>query len=149
MRKLFIAIFLLITTTAYAQTIGREDIESAFLYHFLNYTEWDDNLPNYYVCIPDDAVLRDAAVVSLKGKVVNNRHVMVVANSQSCHVLVSDDVPEDGNTLTVGPLAKGAMLEFRMVNNKIKFAANIKKIKESHLKVSSQLLKLAILENGS
>ena len=41
------------------------------------------------------------------------------------------------------------MIEFRTVNNKLKFAANPDLIKKSKLKVSSQLLKLAILEEKS
>src|SRR4051812_16877068 len=126
MKKIFIILFLVFSTTAYAETLAPEDVESAFLFHFINYTQWDDHRPDYYVCIPDDAVLREAAVVSLKGKVVNNRRVVVVASAQSCHILVSDRVPPTESTLTVGPLDKGAMLEFRLVHNKIKFAANLK-----------------------
>jgi hypothetical protein len=148
MKKFLTALLLTLSVTAYAQTISREDVESAFLFHFINYTEWSDDLPDYYVCIPDDAALRRSAVISLKGKYVNNRRVVVADKTSACHVLVSDNVPATDSTLTVGPIAKGALLEFRVVNNKVKFAANVKKIKESKLKISSQLLKLAILENG-
>jgi hypothetical protein len=147
-KLLIITLAVLVSITVSAQPMTREDIESAFLFHFINYTEWNDDLQDYYVCIPQDNALREAAAVSLKGKVINNRKVVVVDRSDSCHILVSQDVPRNDHTLTVGPLSKGALLEFRFVNNKVKFAANLKRIKESKLKISSQLLKLAILENG-
>jgi hypothetical protein len=149
MKKLLIILLVLAANVSYAQSVGREDVESAFLFHFINYTEWNDSLPDYYVCIPQDAALREAAVVSLKGKIVNNRKIVVVDHSDHCHVLISDEIPASDSILTIGPLAKGALLEFRVVNNKVKFAANVRKIKESKIKISSQLLKLAILDQGS
>src|ERR1041385_2004608 len=100
MKKIFIILFLIFSSTACAETLTREDVESAFLFHFVNYTEWNDNLPNYYICIPDDTDLRPAAAISLRGKVVNNRKVAVVSRSSSCHILVSQDVsPADDTTL--------------------------------------------------
>jgi len=50
--------------------------------------------------------------------------------------------------LTIGSLARGALLEFRIVDNRLKFAIDPVRIKKSKLKISSQLLKLAILERN-
>ena len=48
--------------------------------------------------------------------------------------------------LTIGPLSKGGMVDFRVGDHKLKFAVNMYNIKRSQLKSSSQLLKMAILE---
>ncbi len=44
-----------------------------------------------------------------------------------------------------GLAAQGAAINFIIVDNKLKFEANTKSINKADLKVSSQLLKLAIL----
>jgi hypothetical protein len=150
MNKIFAILlsFMFVCVSARAQNLAAEDVEAAFLYHFINYTDWNDDQTEYYICIPDDVPLRRAAQNSLRDKVVNNRKVVVSERWEGCHILVANSIPANDTILTVGPLAQGALLEFRVVNNKVKFAANLKKIKESKLKISSQLLKLAILEPG-
>ncbi len=153
MKKSFsivLSLFLVFSLPAYAQAPGREDVESAFLFHFISYTEWEDTEPEYYVCIPDNASLRKTAQKTISGKTVNSRKISVVDRREGCHILVSEDVPDgQSTTLTIGPLAKGALLEFRQVGNKVKFAANVDKIKESKVRISSQVLKLAILDKKS
>ena len=152
MKKIFLILsFVIFCTCSYGQNLVSQDaLEAAFIFHFINFTEWTDDQPEYNICIPDDDELRSAVEQSLKGKVVNNRKINVVNRYEKCHILVSNIVPPPSqNTLTIGPLAKGALLEFRVISNKLKFAANPETIKKSKLKISSQLLKLAILENGA
>ena len=149
MRKILIILsLLLITGKIYGETIVRsDDIKAAFIFHFITFTQWDDDKANYYVCIPNDEGLKNVVQESLEDKVINNRSIVVMDKVfDGCHVIVADYAPASDTTLTIGRLERGAMLEFRVVNNKLKFAANPQKIKKSKLKVSSQLLKLAILE---
>ena len=127
-------------------TVSENVLKAAFIYHFLNFIEWNDHLPNFNICIPQDRELRSAMEDSLKGKMVNQRNIVVFATSPVCHVVISDQVVPSENTLTIGPLKQGALLEFRLIDHKLKFAANVRKIKQSKIKISSQLLKLAILE---
>jgi len=151
MRKILI-IFLLMTfcTRVFGDTEASEDaIKAAFIYHFISFTEWDDNDQNYYVCIPDDATLRETAREIFKGKSIKDHGIVVSNQSVGCHVLVSDNVPSTNSTMTIGPLSRGALFEFRLIDNKMKFAADFDKVKRFKFKISSQLLKLAILENGS
>ena len=54
----------------------------------------------------------------------------------------------DTRALTIGSLEKGALIEFRLVDNKMRFAVDLERMRKVKLKVSSQLLKLAILENA-
>lgn len=145
---LFLVLSSAVVTAEVPSNISEDKLKAAFIYHFISFTDWNDNLPNYYVCIPDDESLRRVTGELLQGKIINNRPIMVVNNSQFCHVLVSNEVSASPDTLTIGNLDKGAILEFRLINNKLKFAANMDNIKKTHLKISSQLLKLAILENS-
>ena len=149
MRKIFI-IFLLMTfyTRAFADTDVSEDaIKAAFIFHFISFTEWSDTQQDYYVCIPDDEVLRETSREIFKDKLINNHKIVVSEKSEGCHVLVSDNVPSTNTTMTIGPLVNGALFEFRLIDNKMKFAVNLGKAKRFKFKISSQLLKLAILED--
>ncbi|MGE0267078.1 MAG: YfiR family protein [Candidatus Omnitrophota bacterium] len=150
MKKTLVILFLVILSVARAEALVSENsLKAAFIFHFIGYIEWKDAETKYYVCIPDDDSLRASAAEAFKEKSVNNRPIVVTDKNDSCHILVSDNVPPPDGVLTIGPLNKGAMLEFRLINNKLKFAASLENIKKSSLKISSQLLKLAILEKGS
>jgi hypothetical protein len=151
MRKsLFIFFAVLMSSQAFGQSpVSEDSVKAAYIFHFINFTQWQDTLDNYYVCVPEDEDLRQQLQVSLKGKMINNRKVIVTNQSATCHVLVSEQRPTfSSDTLTIGPLSQGALLEFRLIHNKLKFAANLQRIKRSNLRISSQLLKLAMLENS-
>ncbi len=152
MKKNTLIVLLLFTltvgTTTHGQTaVSEEAVKAAFLFHFINFTEWKDGQDKYYVCIPEDERLRSAAERSLSRKMINGRRIEVTDRRRDCHVLVSDYMPATpDSTLTVGQLSRGALLEFRMIDNKLKFAVNPDKVQKSNVKISSQLLKMAILE---
>jgi hypothetical protein len=150
-KKILILIFLMLYVPAYSEAVVSEEaVKAAFIFHFINYTEWNDNEPDYYVCIPEDTALRLTAEEMFEGKKVNNRNVQVVSRYKGCHILVSDSPAKSNDSmLTIGSLDKGAQFEFRIVANKLKFAANLDQIKKSKIKISSQLLKLAIVDEPS
>jgi hypothetical protein len=134
---------------AFGGTIASENaLKAAFIFHFISFTEWSDDQSDYNVCIPEDADLRETAQEAFKDKLINNRKIVVSSRFTGCHVLVSTYVPSTDTTLTIGQLDKGALFEFRLVDNKMKFAVDLSRIKNSKLKISSQLLKLAILDEG-
>ena len=148
--KILIILFLSVCTSVYAETAASEgSVKAAFIFHFLSFVEWSDNRPEYDVCIPEDESLRLSIEESLKNKILNNRKIVIANRSESCHILVSDNVPQTDTTLTIGSLKKGALFEFRTIGNKLKFAVNLENIKKFKLKISSQLLKLAILDSNS
>jgi len=149
----FLIVFLVIMLGcfhAYADApVSENTLKAAFIYHFISFTQWHDDEPSYYVCIPDDEDLRETARDAFKGKTINNRRVIVVSRTPSCHILVSDGKPTSAKALTIGQLNKGALFEFRKINQKIKFAVNLDKVQKAQFKVSSQLLKLAIIDKDS
>jgi hypothetical protein len=63
-RIIFIFIFLMFMPRTYGEApVAADFVKAAFIFHFLNFTQWDDNQGIYVVCIPDDPSLRDAARV--------------------------------------------------------------------------------------
>jgi hypothetical protein len=126
------------------EIVSEEALKTAFIFNFLKFVEWNDARPTYDICIPEDDELRRTAAGLLEGKTLNDRQVTVVDRADRCHVLVSNDPPVSDTTLTIGPLNQGAMFEFTVVDHKLKFALNIDNVKRSKLKISSQLLKLAV-----
>jgi hypothetical protein len=146
LRKISLLALLFVCSLSYAETASEDDVKAAFIYHFINFTQWDDHQSAYYVCIPQDKTLRDSAQNLFRDKTINHRKIVVTDQQDSCHVLVSNDLPYTSSALTIGPLSKGALIEFRETNNKLKFAVNMDKVKNSKLKISSQLLKLAIVD---
>lgn len=150
MKKILIVLFLVTASVVRAQAlVSEESLKAAFIFHFLGYIEWKDKRAQYYVCIPDDEALLASVAAAMKEKTVNDRGIVVTDKREGCHILVSDNVPAPDSVFTIGPLNKGALLEFRVVENKLKFAVSMANIKKSSLKISSQLLKLAIVEKNS
>lgn len=145
--KAFLFFILIFLQPAYAEKpVSEEYVKAAYLFHFLNFTQWDDALNNYYVCIPQDPELKDAAEEMLDGKTVGGRKIVVLENYRSCHIQVSDNPSSSMTVLTIGPLHKGSLMEFKVVNNKLKFMVNVERVQKSKVKISSQVLKLAIVQ---
>ncbi|MBP9855019.1 MAG: YfiR family protein [Candidatus Omnitrophica bacterium] len=145
--KIIFICFFIGCPKVYSQGSATEnDIKTAFIFHFLNYTEWNDDSSELNVCIEDDTDLRSTAKVHLDERVIKGRTIKVVRKAASCHILISEVSPDTDHMLTIGNLSDGAVFEFRKLNDKLRFAVNLAKVKESKLKISSQLLKLAIVE---
>src|ERR1700722_4767446 len=122
MKKLLIILMLLGCPFVYGnEIVSQESLEAAFIFNFLKFVDWQDSRPTYEICIPDDENLRKVAAGLLQGKTLNDRQVEVVNRTGNCHVLVSNSPPGSDATLTIGSLDQGAMFEFIVVDNKLKF----------------------------
>ncbi|MDE2223469.1 MAG: YfiR family protein [Candidatus Omnitrophica bacterium] len=143
-------ILIFILSRAWGQgMISVDEVKAAFIFHFIDFTQWQDKEPVCYVCVPQDERLRRVSRQSLEGKVIDGRKILVVDRWDHCHVLVADQIPSmTDSVLTIGPINNGSLLEFKLIDHRLRFAVNIGKLKKTKLKISSQLLKLAILENG-
>ncbi len=147
MRKILLILLIVFYSSSFSYALtSANSVKAAFIFHFINFTEWSDQKSEYDVCIPEDEELRADVDRALKGKVVNNRRIAVVDRYDDCHILVSRYAPSSDETLTIGSLDNGALMEFRTIDHKLKFAVNPLRIQRSKLKISSQLLKLAILD---
>ncbi|MGO9111783.1 MAG: YfiR family protein [Thermoguttaceae bacterium] len=158
---------------ASAQQTGEIDreytIKGAFLYNFGRYVQWpgtafaDDHAPFVIGVLGTDpfgAVLDEIAnSVKVDGRTVVAKRFATLAEYSPCHILfiaaaadakVKTEVLaklQNKGVLLVGEEAglvqQGAVVNFYIENNKVRFEINVETAKQQQLKVSSKLLSLA------
>jgi hypothetical protein len=143
-------------------------VKAAFLYNFMKFVEWpkteigkSEKIIRLYVFGTDPF---GGALNSLNGKTVGERTIQVAvgedlsaaASSNVLFISQVRTVPTDeilgkiktAPVLTVadseGFCNAGGMINLVIINNKVRFEINQKAVMQSGLKMSSQLLKLAI-----
>jgi hypothetical protein len=143
-------------------------VKAALLYKFFPFVDW----PPQKIGAPDSPLIigvlgKDPFAGALEAAVIGEkfeqhtllvRHVSKPAEARSCHVLFvsqSEDnrlpaiVKElsDSPVLTVGEsekfIARGGMINFIIVENKVHFEINPRAADEAGLRISSKLLKIA------
>ncbi|MDE2060093.1 MAG: YfiR family protein [candidate division NC10 bacterium] len=145
-------------------------VKAAFLYQFIKFVEWPPQaLRNSTIII---GVLGESpvsdALTAIEGQEVKGRTVVVkrfkgLADLEFAHVLflspeAAGRLKEIWNrlagsgTLVVsdveGFARSGGTINFIRVENKIRFEINLEAAERAHLKISSQLLKLARIVQG-
>jgi hypothetical protein len=153
----------------FAQTTEKEaNLKAAFIYNFTEYIDWQtsNNSGDFVIGVignsPLSASLKEIAA---RNRVKNKRIIVKTFDQPSeiefCNILF---IPKNSNfslkeilkntspgMLTIseeeGYGEMGTGFNFLIRNNKLKFEANLKALARSDLKVSSQLLKLAIIVN--
>jgi hypothetical protein len=160
---------LLPCSTPYAadKEIPEYEIKAAFIYNFAKFIEWpnlsssDTNNP-LVLCFMDGETVRDA-FKTVKEATVKGRKVMIqeyqgLNDMSACHILFvpsswKEEQPKILETvrnkpiLTIGETQEfceqGGIINFRLIENKVRFEINIDAAKQAGLMISSQLLKLA------
>ena len=155
--------------TAAAQTGEREsNLKAVFMYNFTKYIDWDVTTDeNDFVIgvIGSSSITRPLMEIAKTNTVKNKRIVIKVFNRpedmDACQILfIPQNTPfslqsildrAGKGILTVseqqGFAAQGTAFNFIIINDKLKFEANLKAINSAGLKAGSQLLKLAIIVN--
>lgn len=170
-RKIILVfMFALIAMTSYAQTEAEESsLKAAFLFNFTHFIEWDDDIfPNeFLIGVVGNSLIDDPLEEIAKTRKVNNKKILIryyksaedvekcniLFISKSCRIPLSEflEKPELKKTLIVGEKEEfaqnGAGINFVIVDKKLKFEVNKKSLDEAGLKISAQLLKLAIIIN--
>lgn len=144
-------------------------VKAAFLYNFARFAEW----PADAFKGPADTVRlcvlgRDpfgSDLKSLKGKRIGNRkiqirHLIWADEAVDCHVLFLSQTTEgrlvrlfqllDGKpVLTVSdwpaPVRSGGVIGLEVIDRKVRFRINVDTARQSGVKLSSRLLKLAVI----
>ena len=147
---------------------GREyELKAYFIYTFTRYIEWEDLEKDsaFVIGIIGNSKLVSPLEKIASSKLVNNKKITVkqwdqFKNTEKCHILFVSKSErnnlaeivnkiEGKHILTVGDTRgfakQGICINFIIVSDKIRFEINRKTTENSGLKVSSQLLKLAIL----
>ena len=156
-----------------SRSIGEYEIKAAFLYNFAKFIEWPEEqfsehdgafIIGIYGKDPFGPIIER----TVKGKTINGRKVVikrfkVLRKTKFCHIIFISRSKEKylkkflaitkrWSCLTVGDTnlfaKKGCIVGFTLENKKVRFSINIKAAKETGIKISSNLLKIANIVNG-
>lgn len=156
----------LLAGTAMAQTETEASLKAVFIYNFTKYIEWDSSTQNtdfVIGIIGSSGVTSSLREIARTNTAKNRQMIVKVFNRpedisgcqvlfipQNCPYSLRSVLSKAGKgVLTVsekeGFASRGAALNFVVVNDKLKFEANLDAIYSAGLKAGSQLLKLAII----
>lgn len=145
-------------------------VKAVSLYKFLGYVEWPPatfaqiDLP-YVVGVINDDDLADELTRISTGHKLYNRAVIVKKMSFGAPLtnlnalfIGSGDPQRQAQTLknvqsqpilvvteTEGALAQGSMINFRVVDDRVRFEVSLDTVEKAHLKISSRMLSVALL----
>lgn len=157
-----------------AENSLKYDIQSAFIYKFIKFIEWDNpkhGFDNGNICV---SVLGKGAInksinkingKEVKGKKIDLWFIESIDELKECKILF---IPPESNfnssykldylsskgVLTIGNQKNfseiGGIINLVTIKNKINFEINLEQARKSNIKISSKLLQLArIVKNGN
>lgn len=149
--------------------VSPERVKAAYLYKFLNYIDWPAGSfaqaeSPYRIGIVNADGIADELLKSSAGRRVNNRPIVVDKlhagdSMEGIHVLFIGEEERARRpqllkqlqskpvflvTETEGALAQGSMLNFRLVDERVRFEIALEPVEKSGLKINSRLLAVAI-----
>lgn len=169
MKKLLLTIGF--TSTLFASQIFGQtsrpmhEIHAMMLYNFTKYIQWPESSGAFVIGVIGDDNVYNTMNSWYNGKLKGNRKFKIVRFSSAAEVTQTDILyvsktssnrfeeikakTDSSKTLIItdkiGLGKKGSNINFKMVNNKLAFELNKASIETSSLKVSSQLMSMAIL----
>jgi hypothetical protein len=171
-KKRCISLLMLLLTAGicYGQTEAEEsNLKAAFIYNFTRFVEWETTEASAEFIIGvigksgvDEPLEEIAKTRTVNSKKIIIKHFEKIEDIDKCNVLfIPKNVKtplqefltktENKGVLVVsekqGYASKGASINFVIIDKKLKFEANTKALSSAGLKVSAQLLKLAIIVN--
>lgn len=156
-----------ITLTAAAESKENE-VKAAFIYNFAKFTEWpatavaDDNELN--LCMAGNGAF-GKVLFSLQGREVqgtklNIQKIEDISDLSDCQILyvsrseagrvdsLMDAIAGKQGVLSVSDIDgfthHGGIIELKVIDNKIRFAINLRAARQANIILSSKLLRLAI-----
>jgi len=150
-----------------AQDVAGVNLKAAYIYRFVPFAEWPaDVLPPsapLTICVVGDPAMRDALERTIKTAKSPRRQIVVAFGTPDkppapCHVLYVSGVSQsqasrlvtgvrDLPVLTMSDLEGfnrlGGITEFFFEAGQIRYSIRLDAVTQSHLQLSSQLLKLA------
>jgi len=164
---LLLCFFVLANTSGYSQERPTHELHAMMIYNFLKYVQWPGelNTGEFVIGVIGDDDVYNTLNTWYGNKDRGDKKLLVKkfnspAEVGSCQLLYIgtkaasnfDDIHQKTSgkpTLTVtgksGLGQKGSCINFRVVNNRLKFELNQSSVEQNNLKVSSQLTSMAIL----
>lgn len=158
---------LLVSGSAYAQERSVEEVYSMMVFNFTKYVQWPDHAGNgeFVIGVVGNADIYNTLNGWYGGKPrggktyvikkfnnaseITDCHVLFIDKSKSGEFEAANNKVKGKGTLVItdknGLGEKGSGINFKMVDNKLKFELNQKAIEASNLKVSGALSSMAIL----
>jgi len=154
---------------------GGDDVElrvkAAFLYNFARFVEWPvqaESQPKVEFCVLGHDPLTPILEETVRGKNVNGRvlgvrnvggadeaagcHVLFVARGEQKRLRCLLQALAEKPVLTVsdleGTVRDGGIIQFRLVDQNVRFEVNLDAAARAGLKLSSQLLRVALAVVG-
>jgi hypothetical protein len=168
-----LALFLAGASVRADSNLTENDVKAAYLCNFVKFVQWDPNSPQMHgdqiaICILGDDPFGEQlqhllAGQTIQGKPIKLLHIASAAEADSCSE-VFINVPDrqiastlaslsHPHVLTVGNdpdfVDQGGMVAFRRVGDRVRFDINLRAAEEAHLKISSDLLRLAKRVRGA
>lgn len=154
----------------HAQTAAPEEseVKAAFIYNFAKFVEWPlPSSPEIMVCMLGDGPV-DEALGNLDGKSIGDRKLKVrritSRNVRDCDLLFVGapekqrleqilDTAREAGILTIGDAPglaqQGVMLNFYLLDNKVRFEINLEAANRAGVKISSKLIQLGKMVSTS
>jgi hypothetical protein len=147
------------------------EVKAAMIYNFAQFIEWPENEPkapsSFVICVFGEDPIEPVLESTLKGELFQNRAVQVrraamPIDARACDIAFvthseKKRIPEfleavrGGRALTVGDtedfVALGGMIAFKKEGNRVRFQINPDAATRAGLKISSKLLRLAIVKS--
>src|SRR3989337_4559119 len=164
--NIFLAAALLISSSAFSQDRTIHEICSMMVYNFTKYVQWPDHATSgeFVIGVVGNTDIYNTLNGWYGGKPrgtktyiikkfnsaseVTDCHVLYIDNSKSSEFDNANDKVKGKGTLVItaknGLGEKGSGINFKTVDNKLKFELNQKAIEASNLKVSGALSSMAI-----
>jgi hypothetical protein len=164
----FITAILALLPQASAQEISEYQVKAAFLYNFTKFVDWPPQLGDnhgtpFAICVFGEDPFHGVLENMVEGKSVNGqalavRHIKSVEGAQGCRIAFVSSSEKDrlrpilnalrgSEVLTVGDTEgfaeMGGVINFTLVDNRVRFQINLDAAKVQRLKISSRLLRLA------
>jgi hypothetical protein len=164
---LLVIVAAFLTGTLSAQNAQQEaNLKAAFIYNFTKYIDWGSYNPDSLFIIGvagDSPIIQSLNSIAAADRINNKRVIVKTVNtgadiadcdlifiSSKCRMPLNNILSKiRPGVLTIseqpGFAEAGTAFNFVVVNNRLKFEANLKAISAAGLKAGSQLLKLAII----
>jgi YfiR/HmsC-like len=166
-KKVFLAVAILISGSAVAQERPMHEVYSMMMFNFVKYVQWPDQTASgdFVIGVIGNGEVYNTLNSWYGGKPRNGQTYVIksyksAAEMGECDVVfidktksgefeaVKNKVAGKGTLLITdkaGLGEKGSAINFRTVDNKLKFELNQKAVEASNLKVSSALTSMAIV----
>jgi YfiR/HmsC-like len=153
-----------------AQATRESDVEAAYLFNFAKFMHASAHAPDSFsICVVGKSPLSGTLGTITANEQIDGRSLKVVHgttadDARNCDIAFLSDaegpriekdlaVLAGSNALTVsnagGSLQHGGMIQFEVVQNRVRFSVNLDAVNKAKITLSSELLKVAMKVTGS